>query len=640
MTRAAIAFLALSITAAGAADVELVTLTYHDVRSHLVGNHDPDRYAVSSANLAAHFRWLASQGYHVVSVERIAAALAGGEPLPPRAVLLTFDDGFRSAYTHVFPLLETFGYPAVLSLVTSWIEAEGAIDYDGVALGPEDFLSWAQIREMQASGLVEIASHSHDLHRGIRANPQGNLEPAAVALAWDDEGYESEANYRERVAADLSTSARAIEDHTGRRPRVIAWPFGAWNRPIREIAAGLGMELSLTLQEVEFASRDGVFGREMLVSNPGIPRFSAMFAPRQARPLRAAQVDLDYVYDADPERQEINLGLLLDRIEQLEISHVFLQAFADPDGDGAADALYFPNRRLPVRADLFNRAAWQLRTRAHVRVFAWLPLLAYRGEAVDPDWRVLQQAGDTRQPDPAGETRLSPFHPDARRFIADIYRDLALHAQLDGIHFHDDGRLNEFEDVSPAALGAYERETGEPFSFDGVDRDADRTRRWAAIKSAALIEFSRELVEIVRVWHPGSLTSRNLFAPAVVDPEAEIYLAQDYADYLANYDYTTLMAMPRLEDTERERRFYRRLIQAVGGVAAGLDKTVFQLQTVDWRSGRPIPSDELRDTLRFLQSYGVRHLAYYPDDLVAGHPRVDLLRQGLSLADMPRSGDR
>ena len=53
--------------------------------------------------------------------------------------------------------------------------------------------------------------------------------------------------------------------------------------------------------------------------------------------------------------QKANLDTLLDRIKALQISHVFLQAFADTDADGAAEALYFPSRHLPMRDDLFNR---------------------------------------------------------------------------------------------------------------------------------------------------------------------------------------------------------------------------------------------------------------------------------------------
>ena len=97
-----------------------------------------------------------------------------------------------------------------------------------------------------------------------------------------------------------------------------------------------------------------------------------LYHPDRVDPLRVVQVDMDYIFDKDPAQQKRNLDRLLDRIKDMKINTVFLQAFADPDGNGTADALYFPNRYLPVRADLFNRVAWQLKTRAGVKVYAWL----------------------------------------------------------------------------------------------------------------------------------------------------------------------------------------------------------------------------------------------------------------------------
>ena len=93
--------------------------------------------------------------------------------------------------------------------------------------------------------------------------------------------------------------------------------------------------------------------------------------------MRVAHVDLDYVYDPDPARTDANLGKLVQRIADLGINTVFLQAFADPKGDGNIHELYFPNRHLPMRADLFNRVAWQLRSRGGVAVYAWMPVLAF-----------------------------------------------------------------------------------------------------------------------------------------------------------------------------------------------------------------------------------------------------------------------
>ncbi len=611
-------------------------LTYHDVRDRVTKNFDPDQYAVSSENLTAHFSWLRSQGYTVVGVDDILAARNNGRPLSDKAVLLTFDDGFRSVYTHIFPLLKIFRYKAVVSLVTEWIETDVTIDYDGRVLTRDDFLTWAQIREMQASGLIEIASHSDNLHRGIPANPQGNTQPAATTRHYKDGQYEDDSAYRDRIESDVVRSAELISQHTSIRPRVITWPFGAWNEPIRSIAARHGMVLSLTLEEDRSDETLNIVGRHMLVSNPGISLFASLFQPPQPRPVRAAQVDLDYVYDPDPERQESNLGLLLDRIKSLEISHVFLQAFADPDADGAADAVYFPNRHLPMRADLFNRAAWQLQTRSNVKVFAWMPLLSFSGNGIDPSWLVLQARPDSIAPDRDSEPRLSPFQPAAREFIQDIYEDLAIHAAFAGLHFHDDGRLNEFEDANPAAIAAYVTELGNDFSIPATEKDAVLGERWSAIKSNALTRFSLELADTVRSWRPGVKISRNLFASALLDENATRYLAQDYGEFLANYDLVTVMAMPQLERVSDEARFYGRLIEAMKREPEGVQRTIFELQTFDWHSQRRLPSTQLRDTMRYLQSQGVRNLAYYPDDFIANQPELEHLKQGISLAEFPQ----
>jgi biofilm PGA synthesis lipoprotein PgaB len=400
------------------------------------------------------------------------------------------------------------------------------------------------------------------------------------------------------------------------------------------------MSVALTLAEgrnqLEPSGERLQLGRHLLRGNPGVDALATALLYDPARPIiRAAQVDLDYVYDEDPVRQEENLGLLLDRIKALGLSHVFLQAFADPDADGGAQQLYFPNRHLPVRADLFNRAAWQLKTRANVLVYAWLPLLSFEGADIDPRWRVLRAADGWTRPDTDAEPRLSPFEPQARAVIRDIYVDLAAHAHFDGLLFHDDGRLSDLEDANPAALAAARLALGADFSLERARGDARLGQRWAALKAGALIDLSNELTAAVRELRPDVRTARNLFASALLDPGGELYLAQRLDDYLAAYDYVALMAMPHLEGARDERGFYRALAGAVGRAPLGLDKTIFELQTVDWRTGARVDADELERTLRALQAVGVRHLAYYPDDFVNGEPELAPLRRGISLATHP-----
>ena len=87
-------------------------------------------------------------------------------------MLLTFDDGLKSVYTDVYPLLKIFDYPAVVSVVTDWLEIapDQTVQYGDRQLGRDDFISWAEARQMQASGLVEFASHSTARRRCKRSD--------------------------------------------------------------------------------------------------------------------------------------------------------------------------------------------------------------------------------------------------------------------------------------------------------------------------------------------------------------------------------------------------------------------------------------------------------------------------------------
>src|SRR5436190_23592014 len=81
-----------------------------------------------------------------------------------------------------------------------------------------NFISWTEAREMQASGLVEFASHSYALHRSVQANPQGSMTPAAVTWRYDPatRQYEDDRQYTVRIRADLARSRDQLAAHLGR----------------------------------------------------------------------------------------------------------------------------------------------------------------------------------------------------------------------------------------------------------------------------------------------------------------------------------------------------------------------------------------------------------------------------------------
>ncbi len=619
-----------------------LALSYHEVPGDGVPESAPGagRYGVEVSQLVAQFAWLRENGFHPVSLEDIVQARGGGKPLPPKAVLLTFDDGHADFYTRVYPVLKLFGYPAVIALVGSWMDSPAGtqVDYDEQRLPREAFLSWDQVREMAASGLVEVASHSYALHRGVTGNPQRNQQPAAIARIHDPltRRYEDDAAYLARVRDDLLRNARLIERETGKAPRAMVWPYGRYNGATQRIARELGMPLMLTLEGGLNAS-DAPFDRirRVIVEfNPDLGAFvDEVERVWPENPQRVVHVDLDYVYSADADEQERNLSALLDRIQAIRPTTVYLQAYSDPDGNGEADALYFPSSQLPMRADLFNRVAWQLETRVDVRVYAWLPVLAFslpEGHPARGD--VVRAVGDR-----AGSTyrRLSPFSARARAAIAAIYTDLGRHAHFSGLLFHDDALLGDHEDTSADAIAVYRDRWGLPGSIDAIRADPRLAAEWSSRKTAWLIDFTRELAAATSQFTAPLKTARNLYAAPVLDPAAQQWFAQSLPAFLQAYDYTALMAMPYLENAAAPTTMLASLVRAVASQPQGSSRTVFELQTRDWRSGAAVPAEELAAWIRQLELSGARNIGYYPDDLHADLPALRRLTPAFSVRSLP-----
>ena len=624
------------------------SLCYHDVRDDVYKNLDSDSGAMSTDRLIGHFSWFKEHGFMPVSMEDILDARDGKKPLPDKALLLTFDDGYTSFYNRVFPLLKLFNYPAVLALQTGWLSTppDGTIQYGSRSTRKRDFfLEWGQIREMQASGLVEMASHSNGLHHGVVSNPQGNLQAAAITRIYDKktQKYETDEQYQQRIQTDLDTSADIIEKHTGIRPRIIVWPYGAYTENTVNIAKQAGMPISFSLddgQDIGFANTGNLnnVGRMLIDANINTNDLNwSLRHWQKADPQRIMQIDLDLLYDDDPKKQQKKMDILIERVKEMAINTVYLQAFSDPDGDGNADALYFPNRHLPMRADLFNRVAWQLNTRAGgVKIYAWMPVMAYvlPDKALNEKLLVKEWHNGTIRPAKNDYYRLSFFHPETRKIIGDIYEDLAKQAHFNGLFFQDDAYLNDFEDVSAAAVAYYVKQ-GLPASITEIRSHPDLMEKWAEVKTQAMIDFTHELVKRANLYRPVLKTARNIYAEAVLNPDAKEWYAQSLSSFLDAYDYPVIMAYTRMEGAKDDEEWLKQLLEQVTEETKGLKNTVIKLQAVDWQKNEPIPAKTLVRQMHWLQRHGALNLAYYPDNFPENLPQLKMVKQGLSLETFP-----
>lgn len=443
-----------------------------------------------------------------------------------------------------------------------------------------------------------------------------------------------------RLRADLARNSALIESKAGRRPRVMVWPFGRDSAQAIEVARELGMPVTMSLVSGANDLKNDLsrVRRDQLVGNPPLRDFISMVA-KDPNPLpeRVVHVDLDYVFDADPRQQQTNLDSLLDRILALRVTTVYLQAFADGDGNGQAEAMYFPNRHLPLRADLFSYVAWQLSTRAFVKVYAWMPVLAFELPSTNSAAALTVQSADADAVSAHPRyRRLSPFSADAQRVIGEIYEDLARHAPFDGLLFHDDAVLDDSEDASPPALQTY-REWGLPASVEAIRSDPQLLQRWTELKTRALIDFTGELAERARDYQGAIKTARNLYARPVLEPAAQAWFAQSLPDFLAAYDYTAVMAMPLMEGAEKSEAWLDVLVRKVSAEPGALKKTVFELQTMDWNTRERVPTRTLAGQMNRLQRQGAVNFGYYPDDFLADHPGLAGIKPAISLQSFPRS---
>ena len=619
---------------------EFTILSYHEVADK--GETLDSTYTVTPVHFAEQIKWLLNNGYHFINVDDIIKYRKEKKPLPDKAVLLTFDDGYQSVYANAYPIIKKYKIPTVIALVGSWLKSKDKVNFSGQIIDRNKFLSQKEIRDMVASGLVEIGSHSYDLHRGIQGNPQGNMEPAVTTHQYlaDKHIYEDEKSYEKRVTDDLAENNRFLKNYTGQKPRVIAWPYGHYNKVVRHIAEKLGIPIGLTLDDGSNTRLTPLWGlRRILVD--GTMTLKDLEMNMWSRNsnftdddhvTKAAHIDLDYIYDPDPVQTEINLGDLLERIKALGVNTVYLQAFADPDANGAADYVYFPNRNVPVRADLFNRVAWQIATRTNVkRIYAWMPMIAWQLPQNNPaskDTVVTLQVDSTHLN--MGYPRLSPFSKKAQKVIKEIYEDLGKSAYIDGILFHDDVTLSDFEDDSEPAHQQYKK-WGLEGSVAKIRADKDQFQKWTKLKTKYLDDFAMELAQIVREEQPGLLTARNLYAQVALNKNAEEWYAQNLAESIKYYDYTAIMAMPYMEQAENAKLFYDNIVKNVKEQKCGIERTVIELQTVNWRKGdEAISPLELSGTINYLYGLGVNHIAYYPDNQFKNNPNVEMMRKDFS----------
>lgn len=594
----------LNLTSVFAADNGIIVLCYHDVVEKPY-----NAFTITPNTLKEHLAYLKANGYHPISLDQYVDACKNSSPLPEKPVLLTFDDGYQSFYTTIFPLLKEYNYPAVFAIVTSWS------DYSPPDVGT--LLTWQQIRELENSGLIAIASHSHQSHRSAISSPQGDNGIMMETRQYINGQYESLDLYQQRIKSDFHQAQVVFQKELGHKVKTMVWPYGGYTKFAVDMGHEEGFEVFLGLDggfnsPNELSLSDG---RRGIIENKFTGAAFSNFIKSggyKSQNMNAAQLDIDLIYDpTNPNETEHNLALAIERFNAAGINTVFLQAFSDSNGSGNVESVYFYTKEAPVKANIFSHISARLRTEGF-SVYAWMPTLACQWLLKDrPEDAVLAYADKGN----GWYKRATPFSPITHQRLNALFSDLAAYSYIDGVLFQDDVYLNDYEDFSPAGKLAFKAATGLDLTPEILQNSTIRNQ-WTQLKTNTLTQLTQELITTMRQYRPYLATARNLYPSIITEPTSEEWLAQNYNQYLSTYNYTIIMAYPYMEkQSDKTLPWLQQLANTALKDKANATKTVFKLQTYDWNKKAWLSTKELNQQMITLKNNGVINFAYYPENV-------------------------
>jgi len=190
-------------SAAPPATPQVPILMYHYIRNDQ-NPRDPvgENLSVSPALFAQQMQYLSSHDYTPITLDKLAAIFAGKAHAPAKPIVLTFDDGYKDLFTTAFPILRRHGFHAVSFVITGFVGWHG-------------YVSWKDIKHMQASGLISFEAHT--VHHTY-------LPAVSYQQALDE----------------LTTSKKTLQAETGSPVNFLAYPDGATDATIESAVQKAG----------------------------------------------------------------------------------------------------------------------------------------------------------------------------------------------------------------------------------------------------------------------------------------------------------------------------------------------------------------------------------------------------------------
>lgn len=194
-------------------------------------------YHYTPADFDRQLSTLQAKGYNAITMDNLSDYLRFDRPLPPKPVVITFDDGFKDQM-QAFTILKRHNMKATFYIITGgetshWCIGAGR-HYDQTPSCGNDYLNWDEIHEFDRSGLIEIAAHTVD----------------HLALATKSQEVQQ---------FQISQSKKIIEAKLGHPIHHFAYPYGSFSRATADIVKASGYSTAVTTQPGSTHSPDSIY---------------------------------------------------------------------------------------------------------------------------------------------------------------------------------------------------------------------------------------------------------------------------------------------------------------------------------------------------------------------------------------------
>lgn len=222
---------------------------------HRLGPAVTDEMTVTTPVVESQLKLIQERGYHVIPLKTLLAALDDPKvTLPERSVVLVADDGHRTVYTDLFPLIRRYQIPVTLFIYPSAISNSSA----------PYAMTWEQLAEMKASGLVDIQGHTF-WHPNFKIEKK-RLAPAAYEKFTQDQ---------------LVKSKTVLEQKLGIKVDLLAWPFGIYDPELMQWAKADGYVAAFSIDRRPVTRSENLMSlpRSIVTDADRGARFEALLAP-------------------------------------------------------------------------------------------------------------------------------------------------------------------------------------------------------------------------------------------------------------------------------------------------------------------------------------------------------------------------